>query len=161
MLTKAKKNVFIDLDGVAADFEWQYTSNFGHKSGRVPDDMWEKIYELETFFEDIPVMNGFNKFILQINASGMKPTFLTAATKDNFRNIAKQKVKWGNKHFPTTPMIVTPGGGSKYLYMQNKGDILIDDTTYVCEKWERYGGTAIQHYGQDFDTTYKKLKELY
>lgn len=158
MLRKGSRNIFIDLDGVAADFEAHYEFHFGKKVGRVTDEVWIKIHKKEEFFFNIPVMEGFREFLSDLKALGHEVTFLTASPKENYEYVAKQKRKWGDLHFPDTPMIVTWGGGTKYIFIQNKADILIDDTPYVCDKWEQHGGLPILHSGTNFKETMRKLQ---
>ena len=147
-----KRKLYVDLDGVVADFEAKYNTHFGPKDGRVTPEQWKEIHKIEDFFFEIPVMRGAKMFMAAI--SKYDPEFLTAAPKSNFQHVAKQKIKWRDRHFPTIHLIPSYGGENKHLYMRNRGDILLDDTPHVCDHWLANGGMPVL-----FEGDYEKALE--
>lgn len=153
------KRVYLDLDGVMADFEGHFLSLFKNAHNSVPDDkMWAIINAHETFFLDMPLMKGAKEFL---SVFRINPIILTACPKSNYAHVARQKRQWVRKNL-SPDLIVLPvmGGVNKPLFMHSPGDILIDDMERNCRVWEEEGGTAIQHNG-NFFTTSKHLKEVF
>jgi hypothetical protein len=141
------RRIYLDLDGVMADFDGSFPAVFGldHRS-MADDDMWLKINGHPTFFRDLPPMVGAVDFFRSIEH--LEPIILTACPKSNYAHVATQKVEWVRAHL-SAHVTVLPvlGGSSKPLFMHAKGDILIDDFRRNTEAWAAAGGHAILHRG--------------
>lgn len=141
------RRIYLDLDGVMADFDGSFPAVFGldHRS-MADDDMWLKINGHPTFFRDLPPMAGAVDFFRSIEH--LEPIILTACPKSNYAHVATQKVEWVRAHL-SAHVTVLPvlGGSSKPLFMHAKGDILIDDFRRNTEAWAAAGGHAILHRG--------------
>lgn len=141
------RRIYLDLDGVMADFDGSFPAVFGldHRS-MADDDMWLKINGHPTFFRDLPPMAGAVDFFRSIEH--LEPIILTACPKSNYAHVATQKVEWVRAHL-SGHVTVLPvlGGSSKPLFMHAKGDILIDDFRRNTEAWAAAGGHAILHRG--------------
>lgn len=151
------RRIYLDLDGVMADFDGTFPAVFGLDHRDMADDaMWLKINGHPSFFRDLPPMAGAVDFFRSIEH--LDPIILTACPKSNYAHVATQKVEWVRAHL-SAHVTVLPvlGGSSKPLFMHAKGDILIDDFRRNTEAWAAAGGHAILHRG--FDGTAAALAE--
>jgi len=154
------RTLFLDLDGVMADFDGGFPAKFGFDHRNVPDEvMWDAIEKDGKFFRELPPCEGALDFYRLI--SMWRPVILTACPAgDKFVDVAQQKRAWVERHLQswrsTPPIVFTPGGKTKALYMNRPGDILIDDFERNIERWREAGGVGIHHTG-DFQSTWDQL----
>ena len=151
------KRIYLDLDGVMADFDGTFPALFGQDHRAMADDeMWELVNGHQTFFRDLPPMEGAVEFFRSIEH--LHPIILTACPKSNYAHAAVQKVEWVRKHLsPHVTVLPVLGGYNKPLFMHAKGDILIDDFRRNTEAWTAAGGNAILH--RSFEATSAALAE--
>lgn len=156
------KQLFLDVDGVFADFDLGYWQRFGHWPDQVDDDtMWANINTVkDTFFAELPVFPGALLFYSQVKR--YSPVFLTACSAVNFETVANQKKHWLRKHVdPDAVIIPVHLSKFKHVYVQNKGDVLIDDFERNIERWNDAGGEGLLHHSnEDFDTHVRDLRYL-
>lgn len=137
--------VYLDLDGVMADFDAHFPALFGvdHRH-MLDDDMWAQINSHPSYFRDMPVCQGAVEFFRSVEA--LNPIILTACPKSNYAHAARQKREWVREHLGTNVTVLpVMGGSNKPLFMHAKGDILIDDFDRNTIAWVKAGGTAILH----------------
>lgn len=148
--------LYLDLDGVMADFDAHFPVQFGVDHRRMADDdMWAKINAHPSYFRDMPQCPGAKAFFDKIE--WLNPIILTACPKSKYANVARQKRAWVREHLSKTcDILPVLGGRNKPLFMHSPGDILIDDFRRNTKAWEEEGGFAILH--KDFDTTRDKLE---
>jgi 5'-nucleotidase len=148
--------LFLDLDGVMADFDGGFPVKFGFDHRDVPDKvMWDAIEKDGKFFRELPPCAGALDFFESVKH--LQPVILTACPPSNFEDVAEQKRAWVRTHLGAdVPIVFTPGGKTKSLFMHRTGDVLIDDFERNLERWQEAGGFGIWHYG-DFKTTKIKL----
>lgn len=154
---KQEPTVFLDLDGVMADFDGRFPEQFGvdHREGMTKKRMWQYINSVPDFFTNLPPMPGALHFFNRIE--GLNPIILTACPSSNYAEVARQKRAWVRKHLgPNTRVLPVNGSESKPLFMHAAGDILIDDWRKNTEAWDAAGGRAILHRG-DWNKTHAKL----
>lgn len=152
--------LYIDLDGVMADFDKSFPEIFGmdHRS-MADDDMWMKINSHASFFRDLPPMEGAVEFFLSV--AHLNPVILTACPRSNYAHVARQKREWVREHLSETCLILpVMGGRHKPLFMHQRGDILIDDMEKNCKAWAEAGGNPIHHKG-NWLATKQQLFEIY
>lgn len=145
------RRLFLDLDGVMADFDAHFPAVFGLDHRSLADDaMWEQINAHPSYFLDMPPCAGAQQFFDEVRH--LDPIILTACPRTNYKHAATQKRQWVRKHL-STGVLVLPvmGGHNKPLFMHAPGDILIDDFERNTLAWEEAGGEAILH--RDFATT--------
>lgn len=146
------KRLFIDMDGVLADFDNGFVDTFKveHRNGMPKKEMWDHIYGHDEFFYNLKPMAGFSDLLMA--ASYLYNTgkvgqlaILTACPKSHFFHVADQKKRWIQKHV-SGDIIVIPSymSENKPAYIQSKGDILVDDWRKNCEAWEEVGGVAVK-----------------
>lgn len=139
--------IFVDLDGVMADFDKTFPERF--LKDHVPmtkKEMWDHIHSVPDFFVNLPLMPGALEMFDEIVYRYGKPFILTACPSSRYHNVAAQKREWVRNHLGGD-IIVMPAHGSegKPAFMHQKGDILIDDWGKNCLAWEAAGGVAIKH----------------
>lgn len=143
--------IYLDLDGVMADFDAHFPALFGvdHRT-ILDDDMWATINAHPSYFRDMPVCEGAKAFFDGI--SWLNPIILTACPKSNYAHVARQKREWVREHLSKRATVLpVMGGRNKPLFMHQVGDILIDDFERNTKAWQDEGGIAILH--KDFKTT--------
>lgn len=152
--------LFLDLDGVLADFDGGFYDRFGSMPSDHSDDiMWKKINGSGTFFADLPVMEGA-KYMFATIQELYEVVILTACPKTNYKQAALQKRQWVRKNISTDVMILPMlGGANKGLFMDQPGDILIDDMEKNCIAWDLLGGISIQH--ASWTKTLNQLNRIY
>jgi 5'-nucleotidase len=153
--------IYLDLDGVLADFERHFVDHFGVDPQTLDDAaMWKKINSYPDFYANLPPMTGgpslFDKLYWDWEYD---VTILTACPRSNYRNAAIQKRNWVRNHLSTDVTVIPMlGGVNKALFMHEPGDILIDDMEKNCRAWEELGGKAILH--RSTDSTVAILEEI-
>lgn len=159
-------NIFLDLDGVVADFDTAFFNYFGMWPIDVPDDvMWLLIDRYQPkFFLHLPMVEGADGILASMCANGVTPIVLTACPKHNYVESATQKKTWSNlniqrfffKQVITLPVI---GGKNKFLFKQENEDVLIDDFIDNITPWIESGGRGIHHTAPE--RTVNQLEGLY
>lgn len=139
------RRLYIDLDGVMADFDKYFLSEFGVESSKLDDaTLWKFINGHGNFFLNLPMMPGALEFFRKVEH--LNPTILTACPKTNYPTAAVQKRQWVYKHLSQDITVIPMlGGKNKCLFMHSPGDVLIDDFEKNCIPWREHGGIAIHH----------------
>lgn len=155
--------LFLDMDGVLADFDKHFPLVFGVSHIDMPKkEMWKYIKSEPDFFSTMPMFPGLMEFYFQIEH--LNPIILTACPASAYAHVAQQKRQWIRdvlgEHVPVLPVC---GSESKPLFMHREGDILIDDWGKNCKAWEEAGGVAIKHetYGRTTQKLFDILADLY
>ncbi len=95
--------LYLDLDGVMADFDAHFPAQFGldHKS-MADDAMWETINRHPTYFRDMPVCIGAKEFFDSV--AWADPIILTACPRTNYPRSPSRSV---NGCVSTCPRLVS------------------------------------------------------
>lgn len=138
--------IYLDLDGVIADFEGRYLEVFGHLHNSVSDDkMWENINSYPDFWSGIKPLPHAKEFYDTLLLYD-DVIILTACPKSDYKNVALHKKEWVKKHIcPDVMVLPVMGGKNKALFMHREGDILIDDFGRNIKEWIKLGGVGIRH----------------
>ncbi|MGO4738601.1 hypothetical protein AB4099_18785 [Bosea sp. 2KB_26] len=153
-----RTRLYLDLDGVMADFDAHFPAVFGldHR-GMADDAMWQTINAHPSYFRDMPPCPGAIEFFREI--AHLDPIVLTACPRTNYANAATQKRAWVREHLSTSITVLpVMGGHNKPLFMHAPKDILIDDFRRNTEAWSAAGGVSILH--QDFRDTRLQLQTI-
>ena len=152
-------NVYLDLDGVLADFDKHFKDKFGVCPQTLDDTtLWRMINSYPEFYENLPLMPGAIE-LFEFLTDSFDVTILTACPKSNYYKSALQKKAWVREHL-CDKIVILPvmGGKNKGLFMHEQGDLLIDDMVKNCKAWDELGGKSIIHL--DAQTTMKKIKKI-
>lgn len=148
--------IFVDLDGVLADWEGAVSKIFGKHHSEVKGHvLWPFIAKSKTFWVDLEKLPDAD--ILWDNIKNHDIKILTGCPKSSFENAKNQKLSWCKEHFPDAE-VITCLAKDKQLHIVESGDILIDDNQSNCKRWEEAGGISILHIGA-IDTL-EKLSKL-
>lgn len=137
--------LFIDCDGVLADFDAYATGLLGMPprmfearfgTGR----FWNRIAGHEDFFYKLPLMPDARD--LWSAVAHLHPVILTGLPRGDWA--APQKMRWAATHFPEARMITTMAR-TKCHHMENPGDVLVDDLPKYRALWEEAGGVFVHH----------------
>lgn len=162
MMEMNKRSIYIDMDGVVADFE-KFASNYlGRKIGwgelDITSEEWQKLsevdhlyYNLDLIPESTTVVALCKSFSTRFNVS-----FLTAIPREQSMPTAKDdKTNWLNKYFPGMMINFGPYSRDKQNWCM-PGDILIDDKPENVEQWVAKKGVAVHHTGS-FNRTIQNI----
>lgn len=170
-----KPRIYLDLDGVMADFDRHYGDRFDTYHDAIPDDeLWGKINSSPDFFRTMPAFPDARRFFdnvvnllfwgshTPLHASNVTASLaiLTACPKSNYAHVANQKRGWVREHLADWVTVLPAAGGtSKPLFMHAPGDILVDDFERNTTAWETAGGRAILHKG-DLRASFEALEAM-
>lgn len=141
------QHIYVDCDGVLADFDTHFEDHIGLKPKHYEDAhgskrFWETIqHEINEFFYNLPKMPDADELIDSLKSYDFRPIILTGCPRGDWSRI--QKLRWAEKHFPGIPMITCISANKRdYCY---PGDVLIDDILTHRQKWIDAGGIYIHH----------------
>jgi len=160
------RTIYIDMDGVVADFDSYVSILLGRKIGwdsttDLTDKEWERLASVDRLYYQLTLMFDATKLVAYAKSLSTRfhVQFLTAVPRRSTIPSAKDdKQAWVNKYFPGMKMDIGPYSHHKQKWCK-PGDILIDDRPSNIEQWTAVGGIAIYHTG-DVDATIKRLNEV-
>lgn len=140
--------IFVDLDGVLADFNQGAKEMLGLITSRdkEPIGLWRAINHHGNFFARLPPMPEMRRLWDGIRQLDPYPIVLTGIPMG--RGICEQKEEWVRTHLgPDVQVICTP---SRLKAAQaHPGDILLDDWLKYKDNWVNAGGIFIQYVDVD------------
>lgn len=144
-----KPQIFLDCDGVLADFDKKALEIFG-----MPPKEFEEKHGTPRFWKWIEQYNkdhgGFYSLLdlmedameLYYSVVHLDPIILTGIPSNDWS--APQKVKWVERMFGPKQRVICCQSKKKSHYAE-PGDIIVDDTIKYKELWENAGGIFITH----------------
>lgn len=152
------RTIYIDMDGVVADFN-SYVSDFlGREIGWGISDLsseeWEKVSYIDHFYLQLPLIEDSVAMVALCKSFSTRfnVEFLTALPRETTMPSAKQdKLDWINKYFPGFRVNFGPFSRDKQKWCL-PNDILIDDKPSNVEEWAAKGGCAVYHTGKYHST---------
>jgi hypothetical protein len=133
--------LFVDMDGVLADFDSGYEAAFGVRPSIHADNVdWELVRLREDFYLNLPPMPDFQELWTFI--APLRPVVLTGVPR-SVAEASDNKRAWARKWLGDTE-IRTCRSSEKCLHA-SAGDILIDDWEKYKKKWIKAGGIWITH----------------
>ena len=179
-------HLYLDMDGVQADFFTQWAKWHGQKTKNPEIQRYKQIGDhaqrqasiqamqkagpefVYKFFATLPELGGGMRLLNWIVQNKIPCTVLTAPlanpegdTTDAIRNASiegkKYWLKHHNPHFP----VVFESDKFKYANTDGVPNVLVDDFKKYVNAWRDHGGTAILHRDHNTDDTIAKLKEIY
>lgn len=140
-----QKMIYVDMDGVVADFDSAIVKLFGEEGlDRNADKFWKQTcVESEVFRHMDEIREGI-VMVLSLIENGFKVCFMTSTGgMPHHLDIAKQKLDWlKSHHLGSLPIAFCMNTEGKGLFAQS-GSVLIDDRQKVVDAWDRNGGKGI------------------
>jgi hypothetical protein len=153
-----KRQLYLDCDGVLADFDKGAAAVLGmhpkaYEKRRGPGRFWAKLASAPDFYFSLPLLPDAMRLYEAVKQ--LDPVILTGTPRGNWA--AEQKVRWAAQHFPGV-RIITTLAREKRKYAK-EGDVLVDDQERHRALWEEAGGVFIHH--RDAESTLAALKAYF
>jgi hypothetical protein len=133
--------IWLDMDGVLADFDSYYEECFGSKPIREATD-WKLVNSVHGFYLKLPAMSDAHELFRYVDEVGEGVGILTGIPS-SIDAADNDKRTWAAQNFPDVP-VVCCRARDKYQHC-TPGDFLIDDYTKYRVDWQRAGGVFIHH----------------
>ncbi len=152
------RQLYLDCDGVLADFEKGATAALGLKP-KVYQKLhgvahfWRALAKTPDFYFGLPLMPDAMELFDAVRH--LDPVILTGMPVGNWA--AEQKVRWAAHHFPGTRIITTMARDKRNH--AREGDVLVDDQIRHAHLWEEAGGIFVRH--TDAASTILKLRPYF
>ena len=154
----AEPRLFLDADGVLADFDLAACRLLGAKPnafiarhGR--GAFWKRLANAKNFYGTLPEMPDARRLFEAVKH--LDPTILTGLPLGSWA--APQKVEWAAEHFPGVP-IITCMARDKHKHM-HPGDVLVDDRDKHRAEYEAAGVVFVHH--RNAEDSLKQLAKLF
>lgn len=136
--------IFLDCDGVLADFDKAATAILGQEPRRFQQQFglrqfWRRLAAVPDFFAKLEPLPDAMELYRAVRH--LDPAILTGLPRGSWAE--PQKRRWAERYFPGVPVISTTAA-LKYEHC-HPGDALIDDRDRYRHLWEKAGGIFIHH----------------
>ena len=157
------RQLFVDLDGVLADFDRHYRDLFGidprrvrHTKDRAELDLfWDRIRQHGDFFSGMPMMRGARRLWTYCREMHPNPIILTGVPH-SIPGVEAQKRAWVARHLTPRVEVICCPSRDKCLHAR-PGDVLIDDLATFRDRWEAAGGIFLLFEGR-VDATVREAR---
>ena len=175
-LEKKMPHLYLDMDGVQADFfgAWADKHNVSHwraiqdKEGEIEElanSTPEQVYD---FFRKLKPLPGGQLIINWLKENKIPFTVLSAPLRGPYADVSKQaKRDWLDEHNPgTSEDAIFTSGKQKYAVTDGVQNVLVDDFGPYIQKWIDAGGIPVKHEDEAevpsaASDTIKQLEKIY
>ena len=148
------KKLFLDLDGVLADFDHGVEEITGQRPDELSTkEMWKALAGHPDFFGTLEMMEDAQH--LWDYCKPHDPTILTGLPRGDWAE--DQKRRWVANMLGRDVEVITCWSREKHKW-SGPGHVLVDDRRSIKEPWEQKGGVFILH--RDAERTIEELEEL-
>jgi 5'(3')-deoxyribonucleotidase len=142
------RQLFLDLDGVLADFDTGYRERFNVVSDKALDNVdWSLVRDTPNFYRDLPPMPDMLELYHGVLNRGYSPIILTGVPTSVVEAPANKRA-WVDKHLGPDVHMIACLSKDKCVHGR-VGDILIDDWEKYQRLWLDMGGFWITHTGAE------------
>ena len=147
--------VNLDVDGVMADFDGHCETLFGAAprslthtcptSGETTNGdpaLWAHVESCPEFWLDMPIKYAAHELVDIARPYGVR--FLTGCPATGYERADKEKRIKLEKEFPGIP-VITCRSKHKSNFMEQPGDILVDDFIANIRRWQKAGGYGVYY----------------
>lgn len=160
----ANAELYVDMDGVLADFFGEWAKLIGVDSWRNIKNIepaLEKIRQQKDFWINLPMTSNALQLLSAIKAYKGKYNILSAPLPGD-KNSEPQKRAWIKKNlssFPPEKIIIDHNKAAYATQPDGTPNGLIDDFGQNVSKWEAAGGIAFKYNDLKIDRTISKLEK--
>ena len=159
------KRIFIDMDGVLADFlrGVEKPEYIGHPltnddAGHTEYDLRKEELTNKRLFANLPPMVDMYDLIGYVKHTNLPWEILTAAGVVNRELVVHDKNEWLKRYVDPSVVVTCTMTGTQKAAFAFEGSVLIDDRQKNIDAWEEAGGIGIVH--ESANKTINALKEL-
>lgn len=139
--------IYLDLDGVFADFRTTFDQIVGRPYTDDSKGAWAKLDKVDNLFLNMKPLPYAKELFDEIQAFGVEAKILTALPflTGKLKTAREDKVKWVRQHLSKDiEVICTDGWQGKREYAHYRA-MLIDDSPRNVLDWKSCGGHGIIH----------------
>jgi 5'(3')-deoxyribonucleotidase len=142
-----KPIIYLDMDGVLADWEQQAYEFFGAEwRTELDKPQWGRFQDYPDYFLTLKPMEGAKELYnacCEVAGCKSQVQLLTALpNRVKFDDAARDKIMWAKRHIDQNIRVVFGPYAQDKQYHYRTNDILIDDMALNIEQWPGFG---IQH----------------
>ena len=155
------KRIFVDMDGVLADFVKGVTGPKYLNGPLVDENTYDdRNIELSNqgLFLDLPKMPDMDLLMNYVKTTGVYWEILTCSGMLNRKKVMQDKIAWIKKHIQPMPVVTGTLKGKHKAAYAAPGHVLIDDRQENIYAWVMNGGQGILH--RNAECTIRGLKLL-
>ena len=168
--TEKRPILYLDMDGVLADFYTPFNSMAGVASWKDASKdtisaVLKQIANKKDFWINLDVLSDVPKLLQAVTTLfGGEYKILSKALAGD-KDVVSQKRQWAQTNLQPQPneVIIMSATGDKGMYAKQAdgtANILIDDFGYNIKKWQSAGGIGIQHTNGTVNNTVKQLQAV-
>jgi 5'(3')-deoxyribonucleotidase len=151
-----KPIIYVDMDGVVADFDKGYADAFGRDVyGDDSFTITQHCLQVPHFFRFLSVL-GKGAELVDLLRDDYKIVFLTTPMQ-GMEYCRRDKLNWVREHFGDDHDVIF--SNAKADYVVDESSILIDDMERNLKPWTEAGGTAI-NIKLSIDQIFEKIEEV-
>jgi len=165
MIKGKVSRIFIDMDGVLADFlkgveapEYLGEPLTNDDEGHTTYDLRKKELTDKRLFANLPPMVDMYDLLAYVRHCETPWEILTAAGHVNRELVVYDKTEWIKRLVDPNVVVTCTFTGTQKAAYAYEGSVLIDDRPKNIKAWEEAGGIGIVH--TSAKNTINKLKEL-
>lgn len=172
-LTNKIPHLYLDMDGVQADFFTAWARLHGHDRYKEIGDKEAReasIDELSArgplfvrdFFAGLDMLPNFPILLKWLHSHRIPYTILSAPLRGNHQASEEGKRAWLDLHHPgSSATAIFTGRKERYATKGGQANVLVDDHKKWIERWEASGGIGVLHRDAAPELTLKRLEEIY
>ena len=150
---ESKPIVYVDMDGVLADFFSEWAKMAGVKTGNYKDIPREDINKTldkmigTDFFAQLPKFSTADKLIQMVIGHFGSYKILSSPLRNDHENSKKHKIDWIGRKLKIKPeeTIISSNKGAYATQADGTPNILIDDLGKNVQNWMNNGGLGIKY----------------
>lgn len=171
-----KPHLYLDMDGVQADFFGAWAKKLGVDHWKAIDDKEKEINllahsnpeEVYNFFRNLKPLRGGTALVKWLKSNNIPFTVLSAQLRGPYGDASIQAKKdWLDEYNPgTSADAIFTQNKHKYAKTNGVANVLVDDYGKYLNAWSAAGGIAIKHEDEyedpnSVEKTIAQLQKLY
>lgn len=166
-------HLYLDMDGVQADFFTAWAQAFGKNRYKEIGDRPAREASIdllnqrgpefiEEFFASLPVLPGGLRLVRWLRANSIPFTVLSAPLRGNHDASIAGKRVWLDRHNPgTAGTAIFTGMKERFANRGGVPAVLVDDHKKYIDRWNEAGGIALLYREHSVDDVVRQLAEIY